>query len=113
MPVHCISTDLHRGNLNRYAVSLPRTMSKLRALGLSLMEVVRAVTLAPARAIRIDDRGFGSLQTGQPAHVTLFRELDEPWELEDSEGDTRVSPTRIETVGVLVGEAWYARSAPL
>jgi dihydroorotase len=113
MPVHCISTDLHRGNLNRYAVSLARTMSKMRALGFSLMEVVRAVTIAPARAIRIDDRGFGSLQTGQHAHVTLFRELDEPWELEDSEGDTRVAPARIETVGVLVGEAWYARSAPL
>jgi len=113
LPVDCISTDLHRGSLKRQAVSLARTMTKLRALGLTLMDVVRAVTLAPARAIRIDDRGFGSLQIGQPAHVTVFREIDEPWELEDAEGETRTAPTRIETTGVLIGEDWCERSAPL
>ena len=34
MPVHTISSDLHAGNVNRYAFSLCRTMSKLLALGL-------------------------------------------------------------------------------
>jgi dihydroorotase len=114
MPVHCISTDLHRGNLNRYAVSLARTMSKLRALGLSLMEVVRAVTLAPARAIRIDDRGFGSLQTGQHCARHAVPRARRTLGARGFGGrHTRVAPARIETVGVLVGEAWYARSAPL
>jgi len=113
LPVHCISTDLHRGNLDRYAVSLPRTMSKLRALGLSLMDVVRAVTIAPARSIGIDARGFGQLEAGLPAHLTMFREIDEPWDLEDAEGEIRRAPARIETLGVLIGDAWYERSAPL
>jgi dihydroorotase len=113
MPLHCISTDLHRGSLSRRAVSLARTMSKLRALGLSLMDVVRAVTIAPAQAVRIDDRGFGALTNGQPAHLTVFREIDEPWELEDAEGEKRTAPSRIDTTGVLIGDAWYERSSPL
>jgi dihydroorotase len=113
MPVHCISTDLHRGNVSRRAVSLARTMSKLRVLGLSLMDVVRAVTIAPAQAVRIDDRGFGALTNGQPAHLTVFREVDEPWELEDSEGEKRTAPARIDTIGVLIGDAWYERSSSL
>src|SRR5262245_50062180 len=51
MPVHTISSDLHRGNLDRYGVSLARTMTKLRALGLSFIEVLRAVTISPAMAV--------------------------------------------------------------
>lgn len=113
MPVHCISTDLHRGSLARQAVSLARTMCKMRALGFSLFEVVRAVTRAPADAIGIGSRGFGALTAGRRAHATVFLEIDEHWELEDAEGERRVAPSRIEPVGVLIGDAWYERSAPL
>lgn len=113
MPLHCISTDLHRGNLERYAVSLARTMTKVRMLGLSLSEVVRAVTLAPAQAIGIEGHGFGTLRTGAPAHVTLFREEDIPWQLEDAEGDVREMPSRLTTVGVLMGDDYHLSSAEL
>lgn len=113
MPIHCISTDLHRGSLQRPAISLARTMSKLRAVGLSLMDAVHAVTLAPARAIGIDRHGFGRLVTGTPAYVTVFREHDEPWELEDAEGARRVAPGRIETLGVVLGKHWHVRSEAL
>jgi dihydroorotase len=113
MPIHCISTDLHRGSLKRPAISLARTMSKLRAVGLSLMDVVRAVTLTPARAIDIERHGFGVLAPGQPARITVFREHDEPWELEDAEGGRRVAPGRIETLGVVLGDRWHLRSEAL
>jgi dihydroorotase len=113
MPLNCISTDLHRGNLERYAVSLARTMTKVRMLGCSLPEVVRAVTLAPAQAIGIEGYGFGTLEPGAPAHVTVFREEETPWQLEDSEGEVRESPTRITTLGVLVGEDYHVCSAEL
>jgi len=113
LPLHCISTDLHKGNLDRYSVSLARTMSKMRALGFSLVDAVRAVTCNPAGAIGIDAQGFGALAPGQPARLSLFREVDEPWDLEDAEGEVRRSATRIETVGVLLREQFHERSAPL
>ncbi|GIS97594.1 MAG: hypothetical protein CM1200mP24_08780 [Gammaproteobacteria bacterium] len=40
-PVHTISSDLHRGNVNEYAISLSRTINKLRALGMSFIDVIR------------------------------------------------------------------------
>lgn len=113
LPLHCISTDLHRGNLQRYAVSLARTMSKVRMLGWSLAEVVHAVTLAPARAIGIDQYGFGTLRVGSPAHVTVFREEQVPWQLEDAEGDVREVASRITPIGVLLGDDYHVRSAEL
>jgi dihydroorotase len=89
MPIHSISSDLHDGNVNRYVVSLARTMSKMLAVGLSLADVVRAVTTTPAAMLRLDERGFGALRAGAPAHVTLFDVSDETHEVEDAEGERR------------------------
>ena len=113
MPVHTISSDLHRGNVDRYAVSLARTMTKLRALGMPLMDVVRAVTRSPAIAVGLDGHGFGSIQPGQKACMTVFDELDEPMDIEDSTGDRRRAPSRIETRGVVLGDVYYERTQPL
>lgn len=113
MPVHTISSDLHRGNVDRYAVSLARTMTKLRALGMSLMDVVRAVTRNPAIAVGLDRHGFGTIRQGQRACLTVFDERDEPMDLEDSTGDKRHAPSRIETRGVVLGNAYHERTQPL
>ncbi|MXY51011.1 MAG: amidohydrolase/deacetylase family metallohydrolase [Gammaproteobacteria bacterium] len=113
LPVHTISSDLHRGNLDRHAVSLPRTMSKLRALGMSLADTVRAVTLAPAGAVGLEHLGFGSFTIGKPAYATVFEETAEPWQVEDAEGELRTVPGRIETRGVAIGSSYYERDAPL
>ena len=113
LPVHTISSDLHRGNLDHHAVSLARTMSKLRALGMSLMDTVRAVTLAPAQAVGLEQLGFGSFTAGKPAYATVFEETTEPWQVEDAEGELRTVPGRIETRGVAIGSTYYERDAPL
>jgi len=89
MPVHSISSDLHDGNVDRYVVSLARTMTKMLAIGLSLEDVVRAVTVTPARMLHLDERGFGRLEIDAPAHVTVFDVRDEPHDVEDSEGERR------------------------
>ncbi len=102
MPVHTISSDLHMGNIDRYVVSLARTMTKFRALGLSLADVVRATTWSPASALRLLERGFGTIEPGVPATISLFRETDQCHELEDSEGETRISPCWIEPVATLI-----------
>lgn len=113
LPFHTISTDLHRGNLERPVVSLARTMTKLWHLGLSLLDVVRAVTVTPARAVRLDADGFGTLAPGGPAHVTLFRLNDEPIDLEDANGTIRRAEQWIQPVSVYVSGQRFDVDAPL
>ncbi len=112
MPVHTISSDLHMGNINRYVISLARTMSKFRTLGFSLEEVVQATTLAPARALGLDKKGFGNLAVGEQANISIFQETDMTHEVEDSEGVTRRTNHWIEPVYCLVaGELHTAEEA--
>jgi dihydroorotase len=79
-----ISTDLHRYSVERPVVDLPLTMSKLLHLGMSLPDVVAAVTSRPAAAIRRPD--LGALRVGGIADVTVLRIDDAPLELSDSQG---------------------------
>lgn len=113
MPLHTISSDLHRGNVERYAVSLARTMSKVRMLGFSLIEVVQKVTREPARAIAIEQAGFGRIEGAGPTSLTVFRELDTPVEVEDAEGQKLICETWIEPLGVLVSGCWFPVSEAL
>jgi len=102
MPVHSISSDLHMGNVERYVVSLARTMSKFRLLGLPLEEVVRAVTLTPVAALNLDRFGFGTLAVGKPANITVFSELEASVDVEDSEGEVRIANKWIKPHTVMV-----------
>jgi dihydroorotase len=113
MPVHTISSDLHAGNVDRYAISLARTMSKLLALGLTLEDVVQAVTATPAKMLRLDQFGFGRLAVGGPAHVTIFDVDDEPRELEDAEREKRKVERWIVPTAVYVDGVRHERSAGL
>jgi dihydroorotase len=113
MPLHSISSDLHRGNVERYAVSLARTMTKLRLLGMSLVEVVQKVTVNPARAIGIERLGFGVLEPGLTGSLTVFREADGAIELEDADGDSRTAQRYIEPVGVVLGDRYHLLSEPI
>jgi dihydroorotase len=113
MPVHSISSDLHRGSLDFPAVSLARTMTKMRLIGMSLMDTVKAVTINPAQALGLDAKGFGSLAEGSPAHVTLFREREGPLELEDAEGDKRTTERWIEPIKVWIAGEPFEVDAPL
>ncbi|HIG42507.1 MAG: amidohydrolase/deacetylase family metallohydrolase [bacterium] len=96
MPIHTISSDLHKGNIDRYVVSLARTMSKFRSLGLSLEDVIKAVTVTPAKALNLTQRGFGTLEPGKPANITVFEETPQAVEMEDAEGNVRVSSNWIQ-----------------
>lgn len=66
-----ISSDLHQRSLVGPCFDLPTCMSKFLALGLSLEEVVRAVTVNPANAIG-DDMVTGSLEIGRRADIAVF-----------------------------------------
>jgi len=113
MPVHTISSDLHMGNINRYVVSLARTMTKFRMLGLSLEDVVKATTYTPARALGLLKHGFGTLEVGRPANISIFSETSEQHEVEDSEGVVRTSCHWIQPVTTLLAGEIFHVEAPI
>ena len=70
-PPDVISSDLHQRSVLGPAFDLPTCMSKLLALGMSLADVVRAATLAPA-AVLGGGPGLGRIAVGQRADLAVF-----------------------------------------
>lgn len=100
-----ISTDLHHFNLQGPVVDLPTTMSKFLYLGMPIESVIRAVTAAPAAAMRMSER-IGLLRVGMDADVVLLRHERGSFPLTDVEGVTRHSPERVVPVSVCKRGAW-------
>jgi dihydroorotase len=82
-----ISSDVHTYSINRIAFDLPTTMSKFLALGMDLMEVVRATTVAPARFLGLGNT-IGSLQPGYVADISIIQLAHQKAIFEDAFGET-------------------------
>jgi len=98
LPLHSISTDLHRRNVSGPVFDLATTMTKMLGLGMGLREVLACVTSGPATSIgRADD--LGCLAVGREADITLFRldRLDAAYR--DSEGQELTLPVAVRPVG--------------
>ena len=95
---YTISTDLHARSVFGPVFDLPTTMAKLLAVGLSVDEVLAAVTTHPARALGLPG---GSLTVGAPADLAVFAVRQEELEVVDAHRSVRRSPVR------LVNEATY------
>jgi dihydroorotase len=106
MPPHAVSTDLHSRSLHGPAFDLPTTMAKMLAVGMSLAQVVAAVTVGPARALGLPD-GVGTLAVGAPADIAVFAVEPGRFELVDVHGQRRHAPLR------LVNELTYRAGRPL
>ena len=91
---HIISSDLQQFNVNGPAYSLANVLSVFDRLGMPLGELIERVTIAPARALRLDDRA-GSLRPGMPADVTVFRFEAGSFALDDCFKATRTAERRI------------------
>jgi dihydroorotase len=113
MPLHIVSTDMHPGNIEHYSRSLAHNMTKTLMLGLSIEQVVQAVTYNPARAWRLDADGFGTLAVGRPAHVSVFRVHDEPLEVHDTLDQVRTAPRWVDPVAVWVDGQRHDRTASI
>ena len=83
-----ISSDLHAYNLYGPAYDLAHIASKFLYLGLSLDQVVAAVTSGPAQAIRRPE--LGRLDEGGPADVAVYSLSDDPTPFFDTHGDERI-----------------------
>lgn len=87
-----ISTDLHGRNVRGPVYSLSHTMSKFLAFGMDLCEVVRAVTLKPAQAFRLEG-WCGPLSR----NCTIFR-LRDRTEADPPFVDAMKNPIHVEKV---------------
>lgn len=88
-PPDIISADLTWMTMFRQPVfNLPWVMSKYLALGMTLNDVVRACTAAPAGLMGMSG-DIGTLAPGACADVAILRLVDHPCEFLDTNGDSR------------------------
>lgn len=82
-----ISTDVYDKNFDKPVGSLMDTISKFLGIGYSLEELIYSVTERPAKQLSL--LGYGSLQRGYQADITVF-DIDDQGhhELMDSHGET-------------------------
>jgi dihydroorotase len=66
-----LSTDMHTQSMNAAMQDMPTTMSKFLAMGMPLVEVVRASTTNPATQIKRPE--LGQIAAGAEADVAVFR----------------------------------------
>ena len=69
-PPTTISTDLHTGSMNGSMKDMLSIMSKFHAMGMSLPEVIRVSTWAPAQVIQRQE--LGHMSVGAIADVAVF-----------------------------------------
>jgi dihydroorotase len=101
-----LSTDIHgRTSAKERGFLLPDVMSKFLALGLSLNEVVRLTTLAPAQIIGWQDR-LGSLEVGREADIAILSIDRQPVTFYDTEGVELAGNERL-------GAVWTIRSGQI
>src|ERR1700690_2684131 len=107
-----ISTDLTVTSATRGPVwDLPTTMSKLLHFGMSLEEIVRRSTSAPAKIMGYEGT-VGTLRPGANADISVFELRDGNFELTDSDRNTVIAKRRLLAQMTLKdGRVWYERPA--
>jgi dihydroorotase len=94
---HVISSDLQQFNVLGPVFSLAHIMGMFLHLGMNVAEIIDSVTIAPAKALSLDDRA-GSLKIGMPADITVFKIEDDEIEAMDTYGDSRTMGRRFQPV---------------
>src|SRR3954466_4961561 len=107
-----ISTDLTLTSATKGPVwDLPTTMTKLLHFGMSLEEVVRRSTAAPAKIMGYEGT-VGTLRPGANADISVFELRDGAFEMTDSDRETITAKRRLLTHLTLKdGRVWYERPA--
>jgi dihydroorotase len=107
-----ISTDLTMRTATEGPVwDLPTTMTKLLHFGMSLEEIVRRSTSAPAKIMGYEGT-LGTLKPGANADVAIFELRDGNFEMRDSDGNVVTAKRRlIAQTTIKDGRVWYERPA--
>ena len=95
-----ISSDVHALSINGPAFDQITTMSKLLSLGMSLTDVIRASTIAPAKAIgRVD---IGHLGVGAVGDASILDLAEGSFDYRDVLGETRQGRQRLSASGLVI-----------
>jgi dihydroorotase len=94
-----ISSDVHGDfgsyhDLRKLDYSLCGAMTRLVALGMPLMEVIRRTTVNPAKVLRAELE-IGTLEPHTRADITVLDRLEGAWPLKDGQGETLVARERL------------------
>ena len=104
-----MSSDVHTLSINGPAFDQLVTMSKFLCLGMSLVEVIRASTTAPAAALGRTD--IGTLAIGAVGDATPLELAEGEFEYRDVLGETRKGRQQLKTRGLVVaGRCWHPYS---
>ena len=82
--VHADFNSYHDDSLLDY--SLCGAMTRLNALGMPLADVIRRVTVNPAKILQ-EENEIGTLGIGSRADITVLDPVAGKWDLPDAEGE--------------------------
>ncbi len=101
-----ISSDVHVLCCDGPAFDVLAVMSKFMALGMPMIEVIRAATQNPARALRRPE--LGSLKPGTPGDATILELATGRFEHVDVSNEVIVANTRLQSRGIVLRGQWWA-----
>ena len=100
-----ISSDVHAQSIDGPAFDLLVTMSKFLHLGVAVPEILRAVTINAARAVRLDDRG--TFRPGSLGDATVLEIAEGAFPLTDAVGQTVIGRQKFVCHGAVLGGRWW------
>ncbi len=101
-----ISSDVHVLCCDGPSFDVLAVMSKFMALGMPMIEVIRAATQNPARALRRPE--LGSLKPGTPGDATILELATGRFEHVDVSNEVIVANTRLQSRGIVLRGQWWA-----
>jgi dihydroorotase len=104
-PPDCISSDVHALCIDGPAFDLLTTMSKFLCLGMTLTDVVRAATEAPAKALRREN--LSSLRPGSVGEASVLALKQGTFDYVDSTGEHLAGDQRLTAAGVVINGRWW------
>ncbi|MEW6632479.1 MAG: amidohydrolase/deacetylase family metallohydrolase [Pseudomonadota bacterium] len=105
-----ISSDVHLYCVDGPAFDILVCMSKLLALGMPLVEVLRAATQRPAEAIARPE--LGALKVGGIGDVAVLKLHAGRFTFVDAVGASLVADQRLVSNGIVVGGKWWPNQTP-
>ncbi len=100
-----ISSDIYyRNRINGPVYNLATVLTKFLTMGFSLKRVIDAVTSKPADLLYLSHKGY--IAPDYDGDLTIFELKNEPIELVDAEGVTRVSSQQIVAVAAVIAGEW-------
>lgn len=100
-----ISSDIHALCIDGPVFDQVTTLSKFLALGMPLVDVIRATTVNAARAISRPD--LGSLAPGSAGDASILKIETGAFSFTDAQGDTIDGNRHLRAAGVVLNGAWW------